>query len=109
MPAFAGMTRFFGGSRHTFASLDAQLRAPSYSGSQLIGVKKELLPPSYLRRHGLVHWAAVIGLQEAFDIPDCLPQAVIIFDEGDSNMAFAVLAETYAGCYRNFRFCEQQL
>jgi hypothetical protein len=32
MPAFAGMTRFFGGHRHTFAPLAAQLRAPFIFG-----------------------------------------------------------------------------
>jgi hypothetical protein len=32
MPAFAGMTGFFGGHRHIFASLAAQLRAPLIFG-----------------------------------------------------------------------------
>jgi hypothetical protein len=32
MPAKAGMTRFFGGHRHTFAPLAAQLRAPFIFG-----------------------------------------------------------------------------
>jgi hypothetical protein len=40
MPAYAGMTCFFGGQRHIFACLAAQRRAPSFSGYQVLGVRK---------------------------------------------------------------------
>jgi len=41
IPAFAGMTGFFGGNSHIFASLASLLRAPSFSVSQLLGVEMQ--------------------------------------------------------------------